>query len=184
MHSHHGSALSNSRSSFALVVIAFAAVAAGAIATRGFGAFGGGSPSDTGVVKSPGSEKLAAADAESQSRCEAAEAARQLLEEPVRSARNKPIPEPDAHEIKPHPAPKYYGEARASHCTEDKGYHGTPYEPQVLYFFDTCHGRLTGVAYDRANQLFYMVQYEAARIDPESERYPVVPVFKIKDVQP
>ncbi len=30
--------------------------------------------------------------------------------------------------------PLYYGEARKKDCTPDKGYHGTPYEPQMLFY--------------------------------------------------
>lgn len=118
--------------------------------------------------------------------------------------------------------PEYYGEARPSDCTPDKGYHGTPYEPQILfydpeevlkvargeqrpwsvepwlrwtsetpggglkqYFFDTCHARLEGVAFDRENALLYLIQYGAARITPEDqEMYPIVHVFRVRDVQP
>lgn len=114
----------------------------------------------------------------------------------------------------------YYGEARKKDCTPDKGYHGTPYEPQVVfydvedilqvargktkpwfidpyltwsskteggglkeYFFDTCAGRLEGVAFDRKNSLLYMIQYDATLIEmTDFEKIPIVHVFKIKDV--
>ena len=116
--------------------------------------------------------------------------------------------------------PEYYGEARRQDCTEDKGYHGTPYEPQMLfydaedvlkvadgklrpwfvepyirwgshsrggglekYFFDTCHARIEGVAFDRANSLLYVIQFGAASISlTDLEKYPIVHIFKIKDV--
>lgn len=116
--------------------------------------------------------------------------------------------------------PLYYGEARSQDCTVDKGYHGTPYEPQMLfydaedvlkvakgklrpwfvepylrwtskspggglkeYFFDTCAGRVEGVAFDRANSLVYVIQYDAALVHPaDFEKFPIVHVFKVKDV--
>ena len=116
--------------------------------------------------------------------------------------------------------PLYYGEARPTDCTEDKGYHGTPYEPQLLfydvedvlkvahgklrpwlvepylrwtgqtpggglkeYLYDTCHGRVEGVAWDAGNSVLYLIQFDAVRVDPSDvENYPVVHVFKIRDV--
>ena len=115
---------------------------------------------------------------------------------------------------------EYYGKAREQDCTGDKGYHGTPYEPQMLfydadevlkvaegrllpwavepylrwgsrsrggglekYFFDTCHARIEGVAFDRANSLLYVSQFDAASISPtDLEKYPIVHIFKVKDV--
>ncbi len=115
---------------------------------------------------------------------------------------------------------EYYGPARQRDCTVDKGYHGSPYEPHMLfydvnevfsvanakkrpwmvepylrwgrdtpggslkeYLFDTCHGRVTGLALDRKRQLLYLIQYAAAIVDlADPEKYPVVHVFKLKDV--
>ena len=51
------------------------------------------------------------------------------------------------------------------------------------YFFDTCHGRIEGVAFDRTNSLLYVIQFGAASISlTDLEKYPIVHIFKIKDV--
>ena len=98
----------------------------------------------------------------------------------------------------------YYGDARPDDCTPDKGYHGNPYLPSILFynpedfadvaagrkdptslqpylewnpsefFQETCQWMLTGAVYDSTNSLLYVSQYQA------DGDYPLVYVFEVQ----
>lgn len=102
----------------------------------------------------------------------------------------------------------YYGDARPGDCTIDKGYHGEPYEPRILFydpadlalaaqnkkdpttivpyiewnpaqFFVTdCNYEITGAAYDETNHLLYILHTNADR--EGGEPTPLLYVFKVK----
>lgn len=102
----------------------------------------------------------------------------------------------------------YYGDARPGDCTIDKGYHGEPYEPRILFydpadlslaaqnkkdpttivpylewnpskfFVKDCNYEITGVTYDEASQLLYILHTNADR--EGGEPTPLLYVFKIK----
>lgn len=103
--------------------------------------------------------------------------------------------------------PTYYGVARPGDCSPYKGYHGDPYEAQLLfydpkdlaavsagaknpqeiipylewspkdYIFPTCDGILFDAAYDRTNQLLYILHRDADRT--RGEPYPLIYIFRI-----
>ncbi|MCA9997330.1 MAG: hypothetical protein KDE56_16340 [Anaerolineales bacterium] len=104
---------------------------------------------------------------------------------------------------------EYYGEARPGDCDPYKGYHGDPYEPQILFYdpadlaasargevepwdvlpyerwtvtdilFPTCEGFLPGAAFDTDNGYLYIIQPGADTVSDEFEPQPVIHVFHL-----
>ncbi|GJQ57857.1 MAG: hypothetical protein D8M57_03805 [Candidatus Scalindua sp. AMX11] len=103
----------------------------------------------------------------------------------------------------------YYGDGRSFDCSNAKGYHCTPYEPQIIFYdpedltsvanggkkpyqvvpyaifrpagfmWDQCRVDLGGAAFDRARGLLYVFQKSAERVTNSYESYPLAHVFKI-----
>ncbi len=105
--------------------------------------------------------------------------------------------------------PERYGDGQAGDCNIDKGYHGEPYEPQMLFYdpadlaqsaagevepwsvlpyetwslgdllLPTCEGYITGGAFDRQSRVLYLVQYGADTTAGPFDPLPVVHAFRV-----
>ena len=103
----------------------------------------------------------------------------------------------------------YYGPGRPGDCSQAKGYHCTPYEPQILFYdpadlaavargelepwrvvpyriwrpqehlWSTCDGYLNGIAFDHQHKILYLLQYGADRVTNTYESYPLIHVFRV-----
>ena len=107
---------------------------------------------------------------------------------------------------------EYYGDARPTDCTIDKGYHCDPYESQIIlydtdelgaiangyekpyqaqpyaiirpteYFWGTCSGELGGAAYDSVHRTLYVIE---RGVDfTRNDAMPLIHVFKINTNEP
>jgi len=104
----------------------------------------------------------------------------------------------------------YYGVGREGDCNASKGYHGDPYEPQILfydpddlaasargemeswevlpylrwnpqqYLYPDCNWYLSGAAFDAESGLLYITQQAGDRVTSKYEPYPLIHVFKIE----
>jgi hypothetical protein len=104
----------------------------------------------------------------------------------------------------------FYGNGRPTDCSPYKGYHCTPYEPQILFYdpadlaavargerepwsvvpyytwnpqehvWPTCEGSLSGIAIDHQNKLLYLLQPRADRVTNQYEPRPLVHVFRVR----
>ena len=105
--------------------------------------------------------------------------------------------------------PEGYVLPQAGDCSQHQGYHGDPYQPQILFYdpadlaavaqgqinawdvapyvrtaldkdlIETCEWFLKGATFDPENRFLYLLQSNADTVSNEFEPYPVINVYKV-----